>query len=373
MKYLLPLLCLLVLTGCWDQRLLKNARLIYAASYDNAAQGKIHSSLIVRTIPASTGTGGQPPENDYAEAIGYTPRQTRQIMDSKLSGNLDASKNRVVLISTSLAKKGIYPLLDVFYRDPQSSLGASLALVDGSADQILKMKKVGTVLIAEYISHLIQSGQSNTYLPRDNLQELCPPLFDDGQDIAIPLLKELPKQKDVIIKGVGLMNNRQYSGIDLNRKEASMLLLLRGVKGDLARITEKVGHKSKATLNYITIDVVKNKPHMNITFDAKGQPIIDMKLDLEVEAIEFPHDHLTSPTEIKKLNATLTAAFTKLAQRVIYKLQKANCDGLGIGRQLMAYHRSHYEKLGPWRKGVYQKIKIKTHVTTNVQDHGIIN
>ncbi|MDN4523734.1 Ger(x)C family spore germination protein [Fictibacillus fluitans] len=374
MKITCIVLVLLLLAGCWDQRLLKNARLIYSVAIDLKDDGKLFSSVTIRSVQESGGgQGGSVPVNDYLSATGNTPRQMRQNMDSKLSGEFEASKNRMILLGEKLSYQDIYPILDIFYRDPKSSLGASVAIVDGKADEITRMKQKDEVLIGEYVFTLLKSGERDTYIPKQNVQTICPILFDPGRDLALPYIyKSHSEIPTVGIKGLALMENHQYSGVYLNKTESSLMLLMSNQKGKIARFTKKVKPSEKNRISqYITIDVLDEKAKLQIQKTASGKIRVHVPLQLKVEAIEYPIDHLIDKKTVLALNKKLSGILTKDANRTLNKMQKANSDTLGIGRELMAYHPDLWNKTD-WEKD-YPEIDLSAKVTVNIVDHGIIN
>lgn len=366
------LLLLFLLTGCWDQRLLKDARLIYAVSFDRQEDGKLHSSAVIRSVHQMSGQGGGTPVNEYIFASANTPRQTRQKMDSKIAGEFDASKNRVIMLGEKLAKEDIYPLLDIFYRDPESSLGAMIAVIDGKADDVIKMRHKDQLLIGEYTMQLLKSGQTDTYLPIENVQVICPILFDPGRDVALPLLKKSQSYNELTIKGLALMNNHRYSGVHLTTNESTLMLLMDNKKGNIARFTRKVNPSEKNKVaQFVTIDVLGVKATKYITQDSSGKLHVKIKMHLKVEAIEYPKDHLVKPEVISFLNNKLSTILTKESNETLTKLQKANSDTLGIGRELIARHPEIWKQLD-WEKD-YSKIDLTAKVSVNIVDHGIVN
>lgn len=53
-------------------------------------------------------------------------------------------------------------------------------------------------------------------------------------------------------------------------------------------------------------------------------------------------------------------------------MQAANCDGLGIGRRLIAMHPAVWESI-KWKGEVYPNLPINVKVTVDIAGNGIIN
>ncbi|MGR5978712.1 Ger(x)C family spore germination C-terminal domain-containing protein [Bacillus cereus] len=73
----------------------------------------------------------------------------------------------------------------------------------------------------------------------------------------------------------------------------------------------------------------------------------------------------------KLLNQKIKNHFTKLAKQTVLHMQQANCDGLGIGQRVQAYHADIWEHTN-WNK-VYPKVPIQVRVHTEMINTGVIN
>ncbi|MFI8715667.1 Ger(x)C family spore germination C-terminal domain-containing protein [Brevibacillus brevis] len=54
-------------------------------------------------------------------------------------------------------------------------------------------------------------------------------------------------------------------------------------------------------------------------------------------------------------------------------MQNARCDGLGIARQLMAYHPETWKKQKENWGSHYQKVKFDPNIQVEIRKKGIIN
>jgi hypothetical protein len=150
------LLFYLSLTGCWDQRLLKDSRLVYSSAFDLEDYEKILTTAIIRDFREES------PTNVEIQATGRTLRETRMKMDRKINGNFEPSKNRVFMLGGELAQKDIFQFLDVFYRDPTSSISSKVAVAEGRAADILSTLSQKNTLISEYIAEQLTSAEDAT-------------------------------------------------------------------------------------------------------------------------------------------------------------------------------------------------------------------
>ncbi|TQR36357.1 Ger(x)C family spore germination protein [Brevibacillus brevis] len=360
---------LLMLTGCWDQDLLKNARLLYGGGFDLAPNGKLLTTFVIRDMPESE---QQSPKNEIIYAVGNTPREARDKADDQLSRLLRTYRNRFVLLGEELAKQDIFPILDIFYRDPKSALNARIGVTQGKATDMLSLKKVGNVLIEEEIDELIKSNEETTTVPKVTLEKIYPVMLDPGEDFVLPYL--MHKGNRVDVSRIAMFHDQRLTGV-LSPDESTMCLVLQASKGKLARFTQKISAQNgKSNIkDFITFNVDKSKREMEVSVQPDGQISVKLDLNWKASVEEYPKDHLNGKTMIAQLNQLLSKEMTDLAKKTLKKMQNARCDGLGIARQLMAYHPETWKKQKENWGSHYQKVKFDPNIQVEIRKKGIIN
>ncbi|WP_338778377.1 Ger(x)C family spore germination protein [Metabacillus sp. FJAT-52054] len=351
------------ISGCWDQRLLKDSRLVFGTGIDLVEDEQLYVTATIRDF-----IGGIP-NNSIVHTKAHTLRESRMIMDRKVSGQFDPSKNRIFLLGENLAKSDIYSYLDVLYRDSNSSVSSKVAVAKGDASEILDMGMVGNVLISEYLIEIIESQEKSTVSPIHSLQTICTLMFDEGKDFGLPLVKK--ELNEVTVDGIALFHDKVLSGY-LSVDESTLLLLLMGAKAKSARYVNRIhdGEKPEKN-NYITYSFLKVKSGMNVIHATPGNIKAEVKMKAEIDVAEYPQDSLTNEKLVKAINKKISEQLTAEAKSVISKIQEANSDMFGIGRELMAYYPHVWKNLD-WEKE-YPSIEILPKVEVTVTEHGVIN
>jgi Ger(x)C family germination protein len=370
-KILSILPVLLLLTGCWDQAMLNQTKLITAGGFDYTKDGKVLTTAAVpQSVAAEAGQGNI--VNQIFSASGNTARQSRLRLDRKVAERLDASKNQIILFGEDAAKNDIYQLLDVFYRDPKSALNAKLAVAKGKASDVISTRFEEPKMssgVGEYLRDSILSAEESATVPKENIQTVCPVMFDPGQDFALPYLE--PLKKTVSIRGVALFHGHKMVGT-IREPLSVTYTMLTGEKHTIAMSTTKkiFNNKKPELMNYVTIKVKKNTRSFNVDVTPEGKVSAEIKLKMKVVVTEYPSDNLTTPGEVENVEKRLSKKLSKDAQKVIDKLQEMNSDPFGVGRHLIAYHYPVWEKLN-WKEE-YPKIDFKASIDVDVIGHGII-
>jgi Ger(x)C family germination protein len=364
-KPILVLLCLL-LTGCWDQHLMKNAVLVQILSFDLADSDEMLLGVSIPIVEESSEGPQARVKSETLSAKGHTPRDCRLKIDREVSGILDSSKNKLILFGERMAAAGIYPPLDVIWRDPRNSLGATLGVVAGEAVNLLEINPKHEPNVSEYIQEALTSAEENSIIPVQTIQTLASEMIDPGEDFVLPYLK-MNKKKSAVVVGLALMDEKKYSG-NLSPQDSCLLLLLNNKKGKYARFTKRVNkEKQQKIKNYISFNVNNMKRKLKVHVK-NGEVSVQLNLHLKINVEEYPKGDV--PKDIDRLNKLLSKELTEDAKQVITKLQQANCDAFGIGRRLIAFHPKTWEMLD--KKDYFKNIKIKTNVKVEIIKQGIV-
>ncbi|WDL87753.1 Ger(x)C family spore germination protein [Priestia aryabhattai] len=363
-------ICLLLTTGCWDQNLMKNAILIQTITFDRTDEDKFLFGISIPDIYSNSLTTGQETianNSQTLSTIANTPREGRMKLNTEIPGNLDASKNKLILFGEQFAKGDIYPSLDVIWRDPRSSMSAKLAVVKGAAVDILNIKPKLESSISQNILNLIQSTETNTIIPDETIQTLASEMLDPGEDIALPLLKIDHNGTTIDVEGIALFNDRKLTGT-LSQGESTLFLLLNNKRGKYARFTKNINNNKSKMTNFISLNVDNMKRKLNVSVDKDGNVFVNLNLYLELAVEEFPTGNV--PKKLNQLNKKLSKSFTDEAEKVVKKLQEANCDAFGIGRRLIAFHHGSWLKKD--KASYFKNVQFKSKVEVEIVRYGIV-
>ncbi|GAB6423751.1 spore germination protein GerKC [Bacillus luti] len=357
-----------LLSACWDQEPLRDARLAYSIGFDITEENRLQQTI--ELVKSSSGEQSSF-KNEIHSATGYNTRDSSDSLRKNVTGNIRYFKYGVELLGKKLQKKGILPYLDVGFRDPTNPTAlVKLISVDGKTSEILKKKKVGNLLIGDFLKKKVKSLEDMSVFPNETLETAATKMLDPGKDFTLPSIKI--KENEVVTNGIALFNQDKLTGL-LPLRQSVLFVLLTDKMGKSARITQKLTNSdSSSTSDYLTIEVTnqKLKRDLEITTDKKGNVYAHIKLQLKVIALEAPRDNLYKMSARKKLNKELSKQLTKEAKKITNTLQKANCDAFGIGRHLIAYHPDLWKKKN-WNKD-YAKVKFKPEVEVSILYSGVL-
>ncbi|MEC0248911.1 Ger(x)C family spore germination protein [Paenibacillus chitinolyticus] len=362
------LLILLLLGGCWDQQLLKSSRIIHIGGFDRGEGDKLKVTVAFPDV--SSNEGGRSETNEIHTVTSNTTQQARGILDHEISGNYSPSKLLVLLLSEEWARaQDIMPYMDVYYRDPKSPLNAHLAVVNGTAEGLIRLEKVGTKLIGRFLNELLENMEDGTVIPRINFQTIGP--VKPGQDFALPYVSIHSKKP--VVQGVALFHSNVMTA-SLSSEESLIYLLLKGQKGKTARLTlpvntgEEEEHEAKAD-RYITVDLHKYSRKMKVELTESGGVRVKIRLKINAAVIEYPPDRLNKKETLQKLDEELSRLLTARAKAITRKMQEANHDGYGVALRLMAFHPEAWKKMN-WEED-YKEVQFEPDIRLKIERKGI--
>ncbi|WP_088041519.1 Ger(x)C family spore germination protein [Bacillus sp. EAC] len=360
------LICLLV--GCWDQSLLINKKFVNGVSFDLTDEDKILGTVRALTIQ-NKGGGLFDVKDEIVEATRPALTGIQLDLNNKLPGQIDASKAYVILIGQELAKNGIHPFLDIFYRNKNAYVASRVVITKGKASELLALEPE-TSPIAFVILKGLLSAEISSKIPKETVFTAWTKIVDPGQDIVLPSIDK-DKSNKIIIGGINLFDGDKFTGISLTGKDSSLLLLLMNRLEKVSEIALYLDKKRGASF-YVT----SLKRDLKVKVNKSTNKIISkVNLKLHITLVNYsnnPNKNI-NPNEninIDKLNKEISAELTKQAKVVTDSLIEANCDALGVGRKLASTHPDLWKKL-KWKKE-YKNVQFETKVKVIIDKTGSV-
>src|SRR5690625_2325429 len=367
------LIIMILLTACWDQRLLRDHSLILTIGYDKAENNGIVKTIIFPKNTSGGGGGGQTElekESEVISVTGDTVKDTEKHMDQKIPEKFDRSKARVIFFGEELATEGIFSTLDSVYRDLRGPLNAKIAIFAGKAKDALFFHPKQALLTSDIYANLLESAEQAGITKNENVQIACPIILVKGKDVVFPYVSVNQEETEAIVEGVALFHDDQMTGT-LNIKETSMFLILSDQISIYTALNLKVqDDQEDYNKNFVNIAIRKNKRKINLNVN-KDEISADLQIKIEVEIDMYALDQLSDEEGWKKLCNDIESEINKLSEETLGKMQEDNNDSLGLGEKLKAYHHATWENVD-WTKE-YPDIPIEADFNVEIIRNVITN
>ncbi|WP_339308370.1 Ger(x)C family spore germination protein [Paenibacillus sp. FSL L8-0435] len=321
---LMPILCCVLLSGCWDRIEINDLAIVLATGIDYE-DGKVQLTsqiFIPRKASAgdSSGSGGSPSGVTMIRtAEGRTIAEALNRLQRKVPRNMFWGHCEVIIISEQAGKRGIREYIDFFLRYPQfrehayvfSSEKAAkdiLALLDplerSSAESLREMAnlKLGTRVTALELAKSIEGPSCSAILSR---MLILPPEPDQDKLTTTPYVKGLSMyKKDRYVKTI---KEPLSVGVLLLAKELNNIIMpveFEPLEGSFSiRLLEnKTSLKPR---------IVNQQWSMKVDIQTRGEVVLNTT-----------DANLTDPAVLTKLEKEWSAKLTSLAHDAIVMSQK---------------------------------------------------
>lgn len=366
-KLAIILMMIPLLTGCWDERLLKDTRTVYLTGFDKEENETFLTTSIIRDMNIAESSRGEISVSDeLVMGVGNSIRESSLAIDRSVAGKYDPAKGRVIILGHKVAEGDILDVLDPIYREPRVDFNAKFAIADQSANKIITHLVEEEVQKGEYLYEMIDTGEWNNEIQDITLRSARTYLFDEGKDFTAPVFSLDEDINKVKIIGSALFHDRRFTGEILTPDESKLLLLFMDLKSKSSVLTKNLDEEENV---FISFDVQKVSKKKNI--EKQENVHVDIALELVVNVVDYPPNHLEKQQTIDYLNHRLSKILTEHAKDLFQKLYVNQSDVLGFGREIIAFHPSIWEEI----KGddYYKHIHVSPKITVKVKTSGIVS
>lgn len=351
------LLSSVLLTSCWDERILEDLALITVITADLSDEGNI---ILGASYPEFSKGSNE------AEAIIANKAWTTAEGIYKLSRLTDklviGGQAQVLLIGQELARQGISNILDTLQRNVEISSNLYICITEGKANDFLTKAFDDKPIDGFYISQLVRKQERINELPATSLSKFTNDFFSIRTDPILPYL--ILKDKEFEAARTGIFVDDKFVD-SISTEETQLLIMLRN-DGTSSQFTLNVNPDKN---EYATISFVDSFTTVNVFREGeklKFDVNLKMTADLiEYEARKIIHNEQTFNEIGKKFENHLQ----KVANEVIARLQREyGSDPIGLGEYARPFYNSDME-LNKWRED-FKASEINISVDLKIERDG---
>lgn len=157
----------------------------------------------------------------------------------------------------------------------------------------------------------------------------------------------------------------------LDNQETVMLLGLMGQAKNTDFVFPDAHFPSDNPSKYgIAILLKKPKRKIEINFDEKSTPIINITLKYKCALDEYRWNKTDDPKEQQKIEKKLAGHLEALCNNTIKDVQNSGSDPIGIGNLIRAKYNEYWNSI-KWEE-IYPTAKINVKVQVDIEREGII-
>ncbi|MGI6037113.1 MAG: Ger(x)C family spore germination protein [Limnochordia bacterium] len=387
------ILCLLLLTGCWNRREIETLGFVSVVGLDRAPEDdKIMVTVHVDkpfSVASSEGGGVQLEKGFWVvSSTGHTVFEAIRNFTSQTPRRLSFFHNQFIIFGEELAREGVKDVLDFFDRDGEPRRLAQLMIgKDARATEILQLESEMEILPTAAFSGILRNttrGQSSVVTTK--LHDFLIRLHTEGIEPVATRIEMIPK------KAVPL----DLTG-EVLRLEVTHSPRITGAavfKGD--RLVGWLDQKETRGLNWVTGDVeggIIVVEHPSLPNDKISLEVLRVSGSFEPQV---QGDRVTVLVELKvegnlgdsqgllqdslkqdqdlwgQLEKAMASAIHNEIMESVTTLQNLNSDAFGFGAALFRNNPEEWKRLGKRWDEIFPLIDVQTDIVTKLRRPGII-
>lgn len=353
-----------LMSGCWDQRQLKNIRMVQTVGVDLLGEHKVRLSVSIPTVKSAIESQGSV-VTPKVSGEGHSVQEASLQLQKMISQHMDLRETRVLLVNEAFAKKSLYETLDFFYREAQFPISIFVAVTDGPAKDVVELDVEDRSLISEYLYDLLESTEEEGLIPKESPFLITSIMMTPGFDNVLPIIESISQKERAKVSGLALFHGKQMTGRLDSGHARTFVMLARHMS--YGTMTERIGPEQ----SYLTFIYKRAKHNVKLAMDDQDRIRADIFITLNCFLADNPTGTPLNKSMIEDISRRLEKVLSTRAEEMIRQLQQANCDGLGIGLRMKALHQKEWKTID-WNKE-YAKITIKPHIRVKMKNHGLMN
>ncbi|OCT15196.1 hypothetical protein A8709_13920 [Paenibacillus pectinilyticus] len=358
------MMILLLLTGCWDRLPLRNLKIVDITGIDYDEKSSKVSLNFVVTKLSKAGQGSGVSVSDATEISDSSVIEAVGQGLYKDQGPFIGINTRLFLMSESFIMHQPVRELAFLLDTPFTTINSPVVILDDQDASFFKQFNGTMTDKTKELNEFVKSLETYGLVPNVTMMDFLLSKEEPLNDFALPVIKHVNSRMELI--GALLFRQSDSTGIKLNNEQIQTLMMLVGngnVRQKLKGFSTKFNYGRVAKTGHMDDkDYAFFIKKINSKITARQQlselPTITIKVRMNIIATELGEEVTGLKTAyVNEMEKALSNHLNEKAAKTIKKLQEANSDVLGIGKELKAFHPALWKTL-EWRKD-YPRLVIE--------------
>lgn len=373
------LLCILLisclLTGCIEKNILEQLSIMVAVGYDGLDNNKIRvTANFIESQPDAK------EHNRTATVDSSTTKAARLRLNEQLPFKIATGQVRTILLDKKMIENKMLNEVDVLSRDPTYGDVIYIALVDGTAEEILSHPYKDIPNVGIFLNSLFDHNMRYSWSPVTTLHEFTRCRDRQTSELVMPIVK-LDKD-EIKITSLALFDEDRIVG-EATPKEAYYIksLTTGASKFQYESIIKRELVKESALNQYFkqeltkpdvkfVFEIIRSKASIQLVNPETKEFDVNVQMDIDIQEISERYS-FDEPGSKDALKEQLDAELTEDLQSLLNRLRKLNADCIGAGE----VYRSRVRQSGmtgpEWEK-VFPDTKLNANVEIRIVRTGTL-
>ena len=374
--FIILILSLIILTGCWSEREINTLGIVEAVGIDKTENGEILLTFQILKPSAIKSSGGNSSGGGQESAVTVLSSTGETVFDAIRNATEQSCKrlyfpfNKIIIIGEDAARDGIGDITEFFDRNRESRSLAYILVAKGRAKDIIEASSEQEKVPAKGIEMLLDVTYATSQRVKMTLNDIHKILACKTSSPYTTGIKTLSKQtKDGLITVTELEDTAIFKKDKLigwvGKKETRGFLWILGKVENGIIVINSPGEEDKKVSLQITSSSVKVEPEIK-----DGKLFVNIKIKEQGYLGEQMSQYidLTKPEPFKELEIRQAAAIKSEVNAALDQIQKG--WGVDIFRFCKEFHSKYPEEWKELEKNWDEEIK---NITVNVEVEAKIN
>lgn len=384
MKKIILVLLLLLTTGCWDGREIKDLGIANSFFFDYRDGKVVFMAEIINPKTQSTISPAPAGETPYI----YIQGEGKKILDATTDSTLTLNKylydshiKAVFITEAFLKKEGLGPLLDLFSRYPEMRQNEYMVVIRGENPEALYKSSVS---LGDYFGDFVEDSQrTQAYRLSKSiyvkLLDVIKAYYKNGEEPVLGVIQKKPvseneSDKDNPVTESVVKDDTKviYEGLAVFKGDRFKTC----ISGDNTTMYNFVMGKLKELDLYIgdtSFKMLGEKPKIDIKVKNKK---VKINIQISTELMVLLDDGKNDFAKVNVVNGFQNKIDKKLAKQLkdfIKMVQNdIGIDFLNFGNQLHIEHPKEWDKVNDKWAEYFKKADIKVSVKSVIKSEGKI-
>ncbi|UKS28250.1 Ger(x)C family spore germination protein [Paenibacillus sp. HWE-109] len=369
----LPLLSILLLTGCWDKAELTEYGFVQAIALDWTTKDKVELTTHFYRPSGGMESSGSPPG-----AKGITIKtQADTVFEAVRDISIHFGRKpkwdhmRTIIIGEKLAQKlEIQEILDFFIRDHETRETTFVMIAEGKASKFLYIKP----LIESTIGQQLRAMEDSTFkysakTSRLPLLDLAIQFKSETNILTVPYISKSKSSETISLSGIALLKDGIMTKTVITPAHTeSLLMVLNKYQNGILEFPCK--EESNYKMNKESFEVSSLDTKVTPKFNG-NEMTVEVRTKIKGTIGELHCSSLKTKEDGQQFQVRVSKQVESNIRKMIKYIQNEKMDAIGIGNQIYRRNSKLWKDWKPSWDEHFSEIHFDVHVEVNVLNSGM--
>lgn len=373
--FLIVIIPLLFITGCWDSRPIDELGFIANLTIEKTdSDDKIKMNIIRPTS-----------DEEKKEFSHKTTVEGKTVMEGLNELQKHGSKTYVlgsvlsVFIGKKIASKGVNSLLSELDHISDFKPQAILSVFNGTIEEIEEFDPPQQQRIGILINDSLVTSIRNQQIPSTRFYEVMIIHTLEGRDIVLPIIKIDTENENILVERLAVFSlDKMVGSLSIEEGIPFMIITLPKVNEIVVNIPSE--ETKQYGIEKLSIVIRKKKVNIKTKIE-EGLPIIDASFTLTIDQLDFVTNNssnieqyktfMDKESVIKSIETSVSNYLEKETKKLVKQTQQEfKSDIFGFGEKVRVQNNEYFKSTN-WRD-VYPEAKVTCTFKVTLRELGAI-